>query len=199
MKRLQLYALGIMAATIIVLFWLYTSEREERQRTESNRTSLLTGLEKYKTKDSLNAVSIQQLTLSKREFKEYEADVIDRLKNLGIKLKRLESITSLSTETNLQFVPVQKDSIIYLPGKDSIIHLRCLEYKDAWTDFVGCYDENNIPRVKLTTRDSIDIIGHIVPKHIWFIKFGVKSINAEVINYNPDSEIKHAKVIKLRK
>lgn len=189
----------MLVAAAGVFFQLWKSERAERIRTESNQNSLLTGLKRYKTKDSLNAVSIQQLTLSKKELKQHEADLVERLKKQDIKLKRFESITSIKTETEREFTPTKKDSIVYLKGKDSVIHLNCLEYKDEWTEFVGCYDENDLLKVKIKSQDSIDIIGHIVPKNIWFIKFGVKSVNAEVINYNPYSEIKAAKVIKLKR
>ena len=199
MERLKIYTIGIMAFVIVTLFWLYSEEKEERQRVETNQTALLTDLHRYKTSDSLNAVSVQELTLSKQELKKHEAELVARVKELGIKVKRLESVTSVSTQANYDFTPTKKDSIIYLPGKDSIIYLKCLEYKDAWIDFVGCYDKNNIPRVSMTTNDSIDIFGHVVPKRFWFIKYGVKSINSEVINYNPYSEIKYSKVIKLKK
>lgn len=199
MERIKIYTMGIMASMIITLFWLYSGEKEERQRVEANQTALLTDIQRYKTSDSLNAISVQELILTKREMKEHEAELVKRVKELGIKLKRLESTTSVSTQSTYNFTPVRKDSIIYIPGKDSIIHLKCLEYKDSWTDFIGCYDDNDIPRVSMITHDSIDIIGHIVPKNIWFIKYGVKSVNSEVINYNPYSEIKYAKVIKLKK
>ncbi len=191
-------AVTLVGATV-TFFYLWKFERAERIRTGQNQHALLTDIKHYKTADSLNAVSVEQLTLSAKELKEHESDLVNRLKDLNIKLKRVESFTSVSTETKIEFVPTRKDSIIYLPGKDSVIRLKCLEYKDAWTDFTGCYDENNIPRVTLTTRDSIDIIGHIVPKKFLFIRHGIKSINAEIINHNPNSRITHGKVIKIKK
>lgn len=201
--KIEIALATILVLSIVSLFVMYKKEHTERIRTEGNQTALLTGIKHYKTKDSLNAVTVQELTLSKSELKQHEAELVETVNKMGIKLKRLESITQVSTETKIVFKPVRKDSLIYIPGKDSIIRLDCMEYKDAWTSFIGCYDgENPMPNVSLIVRDSIEIVGHIVPKEfpvLKFIKYGVKSVNVDVTSYNPSTDIKYAKNIKLKK
>ena len=127
MKNLMLYITLFLVLSTATSGYLYKRERKERQRLELNQASLFTGLKHYKTKDSLNASRIQKLTLSKQELKEHEAALVAEVKNLGIKLKRVERIIQVGTETNVKFKTIRKDSLIYLPGKDSIIRMECME------------------------------------------------------------------------
>jgi hypothetical protein len=188
-------------ATVVTTVALWKSERKERIRTELNQNSLLTGIKHYKTKDSLNAVAVRELTLTRDELKEHEAELVTTVRDMGIKLKHLQRVTSIGTETTIVFQPVRKDSLIYIPGKDTVIRLDCMEFKDAWTDFIGCYDGHSTPNVSMVVRDSIEIVGHVVPKHLpilKFIKYGVKSVNVDIKSYNPSTDIKYARDIKLK-
>lgn len=198
MERIKIYTLGIFAFIIITLLWLYNDEKEERQRLEVNQATLLTGIHRYKTADSLNAVKIQSLELTKQEFKEYETELLDSLKKLNIKIKRLESYMQVSTETKIEFKTVLKDSLIYLPGKDSIISLKCMEYINPWIDFRGCYESDTF-NAKIEIPVNLDIIAHRVPKQFLFFKFGVKSVDIDIISLNPYTEIAYAKSITLKK
>lgn len=181
----------------IALFSLWQSDRIKRIRTGSNQTALLTGIKHYKTKDSLNAVTIQQLTLTKNELKTHESNLVQEIKDQGIQIKRLQSVTQIETETKIEFKTIIKDSLILVPGTDSIIEMKCLEYVDPWIYFGGCFEADTLNgTIRLPTK--LDIIAHAIPKNIWFVKFGVKSINIEVISNNPYTDITYAKNIKLK-
>lgn len=198
MKKLMIYAMCIMAATIIVLIWLYAGEKEERIRTEGNQTTLLTGMVHYKTQDSLNAVKIQIMELTQKELKAHEKNLVSTIEQQGIKIKRLESVTQVKTEIKAEFKASKKDSTIYLQGKDSIIHLNCLEYNDPFISFAGCY-ENNSLTTQIKIPVDIDIYAHRVPKQFLFFRHGVKSVELEVISLNPYTTISYARNIKLKK
>lgn len=198
MKNLTLYITIILLFTTSTLSYLYQSERKERLRTEGNQTALLNGMVHYKTSDSLNAVKIQTLELTQQELKAHEKDLVSTIEQQGIKIKRLESVTQVKTETKAEFKATKKDSIVYLPGKDSIIHLQCLEYKDPFISFVGCY-ENDSLATQIIIPVDIDIYAHRVPRQFLFFRHGVRSIDLEVISLNPYTTISYARNIKLKK
>ncbi len=199
MKNLTLYITILLLLTTSTLSFLYQHERKERLRTQGNQTALLNGMVHYKTSDSLNAVKIQTLELTQKELKAHEKNLVSTIEQQGIKIKRLESVTQVKTETKAEFKASKKDSsIVYLPGKDSIIHLNCLEYKDPFISFVGCY-ENDSLTTQIIIPVDIDIYAHRVPKQFWFFRHGVKSVDLEVISLNPYTTISYARNIKLKK
>jgi hypothetical protein len=198
-KKLTLYITILLLLTTSTLSFFYQRERTERLRTEGNQTALLNGIVHYKTSDSLNAVKIQTLELTQKELKAHEKNLVSTIEQQGIKIKRIESVTQVKTESKAEFKASKKDStIIYLPGNDSIIHLNCLEYKDSFISFTGCY-ENDSLTTQIIIPVDIDIYAHRLPKQFWFFSYGVKSVDLEVISLNPYTTISYARNIKLKK
>jgi len=196
--KVEIIIVAILLGLLITAGQMYRMERTERIRTEGNQTALLTGQQRYKTKDSLNVLKVQELNLTNKEFKTHEKGLLKTIDGLEIKVKRMQSISSTATETKIEFQTVLKDSLIYLPGKDSIIEMKCLEYKNAYVDFSGCIIED-IFDARILIFDTLIHVAHRVPKNIWFIKYGTKSIDLEVLSKNPYTEISYSKNIRFTK
>lgn len=197
MKNL-LYIAVVLSLFLTIQTIRLNRAQKERTRLQSNQTALLNGMEHYKTADSLNAVKLQTLELSKKEMKTHESELVATLKKQGIKLKRLESVTQIKTETKIEFKAVLKDSLVYLPGKDSLVTMKCMDYRDPWIDFSGCYQGDTFA-AKIQIPVNLDIIAHRVPKQFLFFKFGVKSVDIDIISLNPYTDIAYAKNIRLKK
>lgn len=199
MKSIQIYAIGIMGATIVLLYWLYTTEREERQRTEANQTSLLEDVNRYKTANNQNVLSIQKLTLTASEFKKYNTELTHTVKTLNLKVKRLQSATTTGTVTTTQITGIVKDSIVFR-DKDELIRdtLRCIEFSDGWVTAAGCAINGTFAGT-IISRDTLQQFIHRVPRKFIFIKFGTKSIRQEILCSNPHSEIEYSRYITLKK
>jgi len=187
---------GALLLVSISFIVLYNKERKERVRLDKNQSSLLSGIEHYKTKSGQDAVTIEQLTLEKKELKKYESQLVDSLKKQGFKLRRLESVTQVSTQSNIRFVPAYKDSIV--TRNDTIYKMPCYEYEDEWISFVGCKDLDG-DFVSISQSDSIIIVGNRIPKRFLWIPYGVKSINLDIVSMNPYSTIKYARNIVVKK
>ncbi len=198
MKYLPFYISFFLLLTTFSLSILFQKERQERIRIEGNQTSLLNGIKHYKTKAGLDAVTIQTLNLTKKELKEHEQDLVSTIQKQGIKIKRLESVTQIKTETKIEFQANKKDSSIYIPEKDSTINFTLLEYKNSYFSFTGSFQNEKL-LAKIIIPVDIDIYGHRVPKQFWFIKYGVRSVDLEVISLNPYTTINYARNIKLQK
>jgi hypothetical protein len=198
MKRLRIEIVvgALLVLAVLSVGYLWNNERKERIRLDKNQSSLLSDIEHYKTKSGESAVMIQQLTLEKGELKKYESELVDSIKKLGFKLRRLESITQVSTKTDIRFVPIYKDSIV--TRFDTIYKMPCYEYKDEWVTFLGCKDLGE-DYVEISQSDSIIIVGNRIPKRFIGIPYGVKSINLDIVSMNPYSTIKYARNIVLKK
>jgi hypothetical protein len=176
---------------------MYKREHEERIRVERNQNILLReDLIKYKTKDSLNVVAIEALELTKREFEKNRDSLVTEVENLGIKLKRVESITKTETVVKTEFKTQIKDSIIY---KDNYIQdtIKCISYRDEFTLIDGCIEKDTLQGV-FNVRVPLTQIVHRVPKKFLFFKFGTKYIRQEIYSSNPNATVEYAEKINLK-
>lgn len=201
MKKLLVYLVIVLIAASSSISYLYKEEKEERKRLGANQTALLENMRRYKTKDSLNVVSIQKLTLTKQEFEQHNAELAERIKDLGIKVKRLQSVTSTGTTTTTVIRTQMKDSIVYR-DKDKLVRdtLQCLEYISPYLMIDACIDHGEFAGL-VVSKDTLDQFVHRVPKEILFklIKFGTKGIRQEIYSRNPYSEIHYSKYIEFKK
>lgn len=169
--------------------------RQERDRLKANQTTLLSDIKHYKTQSGKDAVSIQQLTLKKNELEEYCDELNKTIKDLKIKLKRVQSISQTATQSDYSIVTTLRDSVIY---RDSVIpvHAKSIRYSDAWIDLDGYVDSVQFIG-DITTRDTLIQVVHRVPKRFLFIRYGTKAIQQDVVSSNPHTKITYMKFIKL--
>lgn len=171
----------------------------EKNRLEGNQVSLLEGISYFKTSDSLNAASVQRLTLERDEFRRYNTDLLKTIESLNIKLKRVESASRTAVVSIYEPETIIKDSIVY---RDMQIPdtLKCLEYRDPWIDISGCFkltDTKFTPRI--VTRDTINQVVYRVPRKFLFIKYGTKAIRQTVVVNNPWSAPVYTEYIEFKK
>ncbi len=110
------------------------------------------------------------------------------LKDIGVKIKELESLQKTGMETRDTVVLAAAEP--HPTGKDSI-----LSYHDAWADF-EYYDKV----LRYAVRDSLSIAVRREFKHRFlFWKWGVKGYEVKVVNYNPNSSIRYNTFIKRKR
>ena len=190
--KIQIAVFMALIIALSSLFYLYKSERKNRIRIQNNQSILLSEASEYKTKDGLNAISIGQLNFKIKELKKYRGEDLETIKDLGIKLKRVKSIKTI-VKDSIRIVHVKGDPI---PIIDT---LRCIESISPFLELNGCIDANDYFTGKITTTDSLTQILHAIPKKFLFIKYGVKSVRQEAFWQNPDSHIKYAEIIEIRR
>jgi len=170
----------------------------DRDVYKGNTTTLLKDIEHYKTKDSLNAVSVRNLELKLSEYKEYRDDDLKLIESLKLDKKRLEKITTTSTETYYNLQGTVRDSFIYI-DRFIVDTLRCITINDKWFDLDGCSNRMNEFTGTFQNRDSLLYVEHIIPKRFWFIKWGIKERKQEIISRNPHTKITGAEFVTIRK
>ena len=99
------------------------------------------------------------------------------IKDLGMKIKELESLQKMGMETRDTIILVEKDSTEDSP----------LVYHDAWTDI-----EYRDKRMVYAMRDSLAIALRKEYKHRFlFFRWGTKGYEVKVANFNPHSSVRY--------
>lgn len=173
-------------------FRRYQTAKKEVVRLSNNQRSLLSEMDLYRTKDSLSVASIERLQLTNREFERYCSDLKLQVEELGIRVKRLQSVSQTGISTSYP---------VYIPVRDSIIKtdtLYCVDYRSPYLEISGCADRG-VFSGRIVSRDTLTQVVYRIPHKFWFIKWGTKAIRQEVICKNPFANISYTEYIELKK
>lgn len=177
-----------------------SNQKKEIERLEQNQIALSDTLKTYKTKDGKNAASIAELTLSNKEFKELCGEQKKIIDELGIKVSRLQNISTTGTDTNVKVETILKDTTIYVV-RDSIMILKPAKnfsWSDTWNRIEG-YIESDTIHCNYNGVDTLTVAAVRVPKKFLFFRWGTKRIDVHIVNTNPKTAITYNKTVKITK
>lgn len=160
---------------------------QENKSLQTNVKTLIQGTEQYKVNDSLQAATIANLEFSISEYKRYKAEDKKLLESLKIDNKRLKGIISTQTESFYEQTTLLRDSVRMLLTTDSIevpVKIKVASFADTWHS-LNINIQGDSLHYKLSTKESLLITNHIVPKRFLFFKFGCKEVRTEVVSKNP--------------
>ena len=176
--------------------------KTDRDVYKTNTTVLMSDLVTYKTKDSLNAVSVGNLELKISEYKKYREDDFKLIESLKVDKNRLQTVVTANTETINELKGKLRDSIRIVYNDRDVLQidtLRCITKFDEWYDVDICLDSNNEYEGYVKNREKLKYVEHIIPKRFWFIKWGTKERRQEILSLNPNTEITGAEYVTIRK
>lgn len=180
-----------MAAILLALSVLQdirlTKYKERAEIEQRNTNALLSDIKSYKIRDSLNAVRIESLELSLKEYKKFRAEDLGIIKELQARNRDLKAVNKTQSETIIKLQANGKDTIIIV---DSIpIKAMAFHCGDKWYDFDGLLVEKQITG-NLKNRDSLLIAETIrYKKFLWFKTKRIKSREINAVSLNPHTEI----------
>ena len=181
MNKFFITCIIILFILLAAVTRLYNITLKEKERFEANQTTLMTSLNNFKFRDSLNAVENGRLKLNLSELKELREADFKLIKELKLRPKDVETITKVKVVT--------RDSIIF-QLKDS-----CINYESEWTKVSGCIGDT----LSIETSDSIAFIAHKEYKHKFlFFRWGLERAKVKIINFNPRSSVKSPEWIDLK-
>ena len=195
MRKFIVCTYTILIIASVFMIGKVRSLKKERDRLENNQTALLSDVEYYKTESGKNAASVQKLELTNSEQEKHCIDLTQTVKDLGIKVKRLQSASTTVTKTEVEIQTVVHDSIVY---RDRPVILKTINWKDPWIKLDGILDGEDFS-AKIQSIDTLNHIAHRVPKKFLFFRFGTKAVRLEVVNKNPHSQIVYTEYIELKK
>jgi len=194
MRKYLFIAILVCLGVIFVLGNALKSKNTEIHRLDSNQSALMNDIEVYKTKTGELVYKVETLTLTNAELRRYRAALVKQVESMGLKIKRLESITSVNSST-ADTVKVKVRDTLYLnmPAKTFL-------YNDPWTSISGIIYKDTA-EVSYKTSDSLLIVKGVTYKKFIFRSpiWGVKSIDVNVTNSNPHNKISSIEQIDLER
>ena len=188
MKRfLLLYAL---CATVVAA-WGFLRHREA-ERLDNNQTALMEQIVHYRTSLDESAASVRALQLRCEEYRRLRAEDLCRIRDLGIKLRRIESTATTATKSEIEMAAPLKDTVI--------LHdtLRVFEWRDPWVKIDGVVRQDSV-ECRVESVDTLRQIVHRVPHKLLFVRYGTKAIRQEIISSNPHTQVVYSEYIELKR
>lgn len=204
MRKYVIIAFAVLLAAIAFLSHRVRSLQTERDRLENNQTALMEDVEYYKTESGKYAASVQSLELSKSEIQEHCDELVKTVEDLNLKLKRIQSVATTATKTEVPIKTEVRDSIVYrMPDSLRLtplppITIQRITFKDPWVSLDGTID-SGIFTGKIQTVDTLIQVVHRVPHKWWFFKWGTKAIKQEIRSSSPYTKIVYSEYIELKR
>ena len=204
MKKYLILAALILA--VAAALWVQHAKikrlTDERDKYRSNTEALLADMERYQTKDSLNAVTVGVLQLKLSEFEKYRADDAALIKTLQTKNRDLERVTTTQMETINELRATVRDSVVYLPGDTVTTVLRCVDIVEPYFELHGCATPDGQFTGTHINRDSLLIVETVQYKRwlgfLWKTK-KIKNRQIDVVSKNPATKILGVEFVTIEK
>lgn len=195
--------IAIVALIVLMSIQIVVQDRkierltDDVERYRNNTETLLSDVQTYKVRDSLNAAKVQSLELTQKEFEKYRADDAALIRELKAKNRDLTAVNDAQAQTIIDLRAVPKDTVVIL---DSIpipaVSVKC---GDEWYDFRGLLTESEFTGT-LENRESLLLSETVRYKKVLFWK--TKKIldrETEVVSRNPHTKIVNVESIVIEK
>lgn len=177
----------LVCLAVLLAILLYASyktvqkQRKELERQENNLTALNSEAVAFKTTAGDYAEQARQLKLEKDELELYNADLYNKVREAGIKIRELKNATRAETVTKV-------DTVVRTEYRDGNRENRFAHYFDGWND-IQVESKPDTTIIKSSSIDTIDVIGSVKQKKFLFFKIGKPVQKITVSNKNPKSTI----------
>lgn len=188
-KYLILAAVAIVAALAVI--WADRKIEQltaERDRYAGNTAALLSDIERYRVRDSLNAARVQSLELTVKEYERFRADDAALIKQLKQRNRDLAAVNKTQSQTIIDLRAVPRDTVVLV--RDSIITPAvAVHCGDAWFDFSGILTDKEFTG-KLEHRDSLLLVESVRYKRFLFWKTKrIKDRQLDCVSKSPHNSI----------
>lgn len=223
MKRYLIMALLVLSG----LLWIQTvrlqGERAERRRVQSNNEVLTDSVEFYRTASGKHAASRQVLELRTGELERYNKQLGFTVRELRIKVRRLEAAAMTATRTEVHITaPLEPaspqpsawekygagvrraaDSVKAalnpkFSGLPKVPEVKVFRWSDRHVSVDGMIRADSVS-CHVESIDTLQQVVHRVPRRFLFIRWGTKAIRQEVVSSNPHTNIVYTEYIELKR
>lgn len=194
-KFLLIYAMGATLLAIVCGV-LQHHTHNEIARLRNNNEALSSEVALYHTQLNESAASVVAMQLQLQEYREQHTRDTKRIRELSIRLRRVESIATTASQTEVEISAPLRDTIFLdrlLPDTASIFR-----WSDDWIRIEGAIRNGNA-ECYIESIDTLRQVVHRVPHRFLFFHYGTKAIRQEIISSNPHTRIVYSKYIELPK
>ena len=188
-KYLILAAVAIVAALAVI--WADRKIEQltaERDRYAGNTAALLSDIERYRVRDSLNAARVQSLELTVKEYERFRADDADLIRSLKQRNRDLAAVNKTQSQTIIDLRAIPRDTVVLV--RDSIITPAvAVHCGDAWYNFDGLLTKDEFTG-KMEHRDSLLLVESVRYKRfLWWKTKRVKDRQLDCVSKSPHNSI----------
>ena len=155
------------------------------------------------------AASAEVLQLRCREFERLRAGDAERIRQLGIRLRRVEAAATLATATEIDVQVPLHDTIVRrdfaavcdsgrLAAAVRFDTVRSFRWRDPWVTVEGRIRGDSAD-CRVESVDTLRQVVHRVPRRFLFIRFGTKAVRQEIVSSNPHTRIVYAEYVRFAK
>lgn len=170
----------------------------ERSRLKNNNDTLLGNVNYYRTATDESAASVQALRLRCGEYEELLAADAEKIRAMGIKIRRLESAAKSVVATDVAIKAPLRDTVFIRDTLRQVDTLRLFRWNDSWVTVDGVISADSV-ECRVQSVDTLHQIVHRIPRRFLFIKFGTKALRQEIVSSNPHSKIVFTEYIKIER
>ena len=153
--------------------------------------------------------SAEVLQLRCREFERLRAGDAERIRQLGIRLRRVEAAATLATATEIDVQVPLHDTIVRrdfaavcdsgrLAAAVRFDTVRSFRWRDPWVTVEGRIRGDSAD-CRVESVDTLRQVVHRVPRRFLFIRFGTKAVRQEIVSSNPHTRIVYAEYVRFAK
>jgi cell division protein FtsL len=191
-RKLLIAIACIVAVAIAVILTNKRIEQltAERDRYKGNTAALLSDVELFKIRDSMNAARVESLQLTIKEFERFRADDAELIRELKARNRDLSAVNTTQSQTIIDLKATPRDTVIIV--RDSIVTPAvAVHCGDAWFDFDGLLTKDQFTGT-LANRDSLLLAETVKYKRflgfLWKTK-RVQDRRVDVVSQNPHTKI----------
>lgn len=200
MKKYLFLAAVVIVAALAVILANRKIERltAERDRYAGNTAALMSDVERYRVRDSLNAARVQSLELTVKEYERFRADDAALIKQLKQRNRDLATINKTQSQTIIDLRAVPRDTIVLV--RDSIrVPAVAVHCGDSWYDFDGILTADTFTGT-IINRDSLILAETVKYKRfLWWKTHRVQDRQLDVLSKNPHTRIEDVEYIIIEK
>lgn len=201
MRKILLYYSAVVTLLLVICGAILRHTTGEITRLSNNNEALSSEVKLYKTRHRDSAASVVALQLELEEYREKHSRDVKRIRELGVRLRRVESAAKMVTESRVEASAPLRDTVFVdrllpdiLPSDTASI----FRWSDSWVRIEGVI-RNGRAECCVESVDTLHQIVHRVPRRFLFFRYGTKAIRQEITSSNPHTRVVYSEYIELPK
>ena len=199
--RMKRFFIPVAVAVVVALGTaIILRQRGEIDRLGENIEALTNELNRQRSALGEEQLSAGRKRLTPGELREFCPDYAQRIEEIGVRLRRVESlsvaasITELSATLSDTPAPLPDDSIGHTPLAPQAT--RHFGWRDSWVEIDAALVDGSL-EWHLTSRDTLYQVVHRVPYRWWIFRWGTKALRQEIRSSNPHTRLTYAEYIQI--
>lgn len=181
MKRI-LIIIALVVMVIAEGVWLFKKDRKIDSY-KRNTETLLSDLDTFRTKNGELVAQVNDLELSKKEFKKLMEEDAKTIESLRKRNEELDRLTKVQSEARVEIKTIVKDSIVYRDNAFETIGV--IDWEDKpWAGIHAEIMKDSV-YVDVNYYDSIDVAVFLEWKKFLWFKTKLKGSEVKVVSHNP--------------